>query len=118
LDEEFDAKECIPSFGVCLRRFPEEEVSRVEEKDLSSLFLYLGDKGRFLGDAAKRVSESPTGFDFTHHIVGVDDAELDFGCGLHKRNAELGHDEPNHNRRNDSSIFQFNPPFYSNSNIQ
>jgi len=88
LDEEFNPKECIPSFGLCLKGFPEEEVSSVKEKNLSSLFLYLRNKGRLLGDTAKRAPESTTGFNLTHHIVSVNDAELDFGCGLGVKGAE------------------------------
>jgi len=85
LDEEINTKECIPPFGLRLRRFSEEEVTSFEEKDLSSLSFYLRDKSRFLGDTTKRAPESPTGLDLTHHIIGVDDAEMDFGCGLHTR---------------------------------
>jgi hypothetical protein len=82
LDEEIDTKECISSFGLRLRRFSKEEVSGVKEKDLSTLFFYLRDKCRFLGDTTKRAPESPAGLDLTHHIIGVDDAELDSGCGF------------------------------------
>jgi len=85
LDEEINTKECIPPFGLRLRRFSKEEVSGVEEKDFFPLFFYLGDKSRFLGDTTKRVPESPTGLDLTHHIIGVDDAELDSGCCLEER---------------------------------
>jgi hypothetical protein len=85
LNEEVNTKKCISSFGFRLRRFTKEEVSGVEEKDLSSFFFYLRDKGRFLGNTTKRVPESPAGLDLTHHIIGVDDAELDFGCCLEER---------------------------------
>jgi len=85
LDEEIDTEKGISPFGLRLGRFSKEEVSGVEEKDFFPFFFYLGDKGRFLGDTTKRAPESPTGLDLTHHIIGVDDAELDFGCGLHTR---------------------------------
>jgi len=88
LDEEINTKECISSFGLRLRRFSKEEVSGVEEKDFFSFFFYLGDKGRFLGDTAKRAPESPAGLDLTHHIIGVDNAELDFGRCQCKRSME------------------------------
>jgi len=38
----------------------------------------------FLGDTAKRASESSAGLDLAHHIVGVDNAKLDFSGGLNK----------------------------------
>jgi hypothetical protein len=82
LDEEIETKECISSFGLRLKRFSKEEVSGVKEKDLSTLFFYLRDKCRFLGDTTKRAPESPAGLDLTHHIIGVDDAELDLGRSL------------------------------------
>ncbi|OGP90052.1 MAG: hypothetical protein A2157_00070 [Deltaproteobacteria bacterium RBG_16_47_11] len=82
MDEEINPKKSISSFGLRLGRFSKEEVSGVEEKDFVPLFFYLGDKSRFLGDPTKRAPESPTGLDFTHHIIGVDDVELDLGCGL------------------------------------
>jgi hypothetical protein len=85
LDEEIDTKECISSFGLRLRRFSKEEVSGVKEKDLPTLFFYLRDKCRFLGDTTKRAPESPAGLDLTHHIIGVDDTKLDFGCCLEER---------------------------------
>jgi len=85
LDEEVDTKKGVPALGFCLRRFSEKEISCVEEKDLSAFFLYLSDERRFLGNTTKRVSKSPTGFDLTHHIVSVNDAELNLGCGLVER---------------------------------
>jgi len=45
----------------------------------------LGDKGGFLGDPTKRVSESPTGLNFAKHIIRVNDAELGFRSTLKKR---------------------------------
>jgi hypothetical protein len=80
LDEEVNTKKGIPAFRFRLKRFSKEEVSCVEEKNLSPFLFHLRDKGRFLGNAAKRVSESPTGFDLSHHIVGVNDAEQGLGC--------------------------------------
>jgi hypothetical protein len=85
LDKEVHTKEGVPAFGFRLRRFSKKEISCVEEKDLSAFFLYLSDERRFLGNTAKRVSESPTGFDLAHHIIGIEDAELVFGVGLSKR---------------------------------
>jgi len=89
-----------------LRRFPKKEISTVKEEKLSTLFFSLGDKSRFLGDTAKRAPESPTGLDLTHHIIGVDNAELESGCCLGKGNVALGHEKPENNKRKDSSIFQ------------
>jgi hypothetical protein len=88
LDKEIGTKERISPFGFRLKRFSKEEVSGIEEKDLFPLFSYLGNKGRFLGDTAKRTPESPTGFDFTHHIIGIDDRELDLVHSLGESNME------------------------------
>jgi hypothetical protein len=44
LNEEINTKECIFSFGFCLRKFSKEEVSGVEEKGFPPLFSCLGDK--------------------------------------------------------------------------
>jgi hypothetical protein len=85
LDEEVHTKQSIPAFGFCLGRFSKEKVSGIKEKDLPPFFFHLGDKSRFLGDPTKRTSESATGFHLTHHIVSVDDAELNFGCSLVER---------------------------------
>jgi hypothetical protein len=85
LDEEVHTKEGVPAFGFRLRRFSKEEVPCVKEKDLPPLFFHLEDKSRFLGDPAKRISESPTRLDLAHHIVSVNDAELNLGCGLVER---------------------------------
>ena len=68
-----------------MRRFSKKEISSIQEKDLSPLLFYLGDNGGFLGDTTKRAPESTTGLDLTHHIIGVNDAELDFGCCLWER---------------------------------
>jgi hypothetical protein len=77
VDEEVDTKKGLPAFGFCLRRFSKKEIPGVEEQDLPSLLFYLGDQRGFLGDTAKRISESPTGFNFTHHIIRIEDGELD-----------------------------------------
>jgi hypothetical protein len=45
---------------------------------------YLGDKSGLLGDTAKRISESPARLNLTHHIIGIEDAELVFGFGMSK----------------------------------
>jgi hypothetical protein len=82
LDKEVRAQKGISAFRFRLRRFSKKEISGIEKEDLSPLFFYLGDKGGFLGDTTKRTSKSPTGFDLAHHIICVNDAELDFGCGL------------------------------------
>jgi hypothetical protein len=63
-----------------LRGLPKQEISGVEEKEFLSFFPELVDERRFLGDTAKRIPESPAGLNFTHHIIGVDDAPLNFGC--------------------------------------
>jgi len=88
LDEEINTKECISLFGLRLGKFSKEEVSCVKEKDFFPLFFYLNDKSRFLGDTTKRAPESPTGLNFPHHIIRVDDAEMDFGCCLEERMRE------------------------------
>jgi len=79
LDEEIGTEKSVSSFGFRLKRFSEEEISGVKKKDLFPLFFHLGNKSGLLGDPAKRTPESPTGFDLTHHVVGVEDAELGFG---------------------------------------
>jgi len=88
LDEEINAKECVSPFGLRLGKFSKEEVSSVEEKGASPFFFYLGDKSRFLGDTTKRAPESPARLDLTHHIIGVNEAEMDFGYCLKERTRE------------------------------
>jgi hypothetical protein len=85
LDEEVNTKEGIPAFGFCLRRFSKKKISGVEEKDLPPFLFHLGDQSRFLGNTAKRISESPTRLDLPHQIIGIEDAELIFGFGLSQR---------------------------------
>jgi hypothetical protein len=82
LDEEINAKKRIPALGFCLRGFSKKKISCVEKEDLFPFLFYLGDKRGFLGDTAKRVSKSPTGLDLTHHIIRIEDAELDLGFDL------------------------------------
>ena len=78
VDKEVNAEKGIPAFGFRLRRQSKKEISGVEEEDFSPFFFHLGDQRGFLGNAAKRVSESPARLDLAHHIVRVDDAELCF----------------------------------------
>jgi hypothetical protein len=118
LDEEIETKECISSFGLRLRRFSKEEVSGVKEKDLSTLFFYLRDKCRFLGDTTKRAPESPAGLDLTHHIIGVDDAELDSGCGFDEGSMGQVCKESCNQKKLQSFEFQLDPTlFQSNKTI-
>jgi hypothetical protein len=118
LDEEIDTKECISSFGLRLRRFSKEKVSGVKEKDLSTLFFYLRDKCRFLGDTTKRAPESPAGLDLTHDIIGVDDAELDSGCGFDEGSIGQVCKESCNQKKLQSFEFQLNPTlFQSNKTI-
>ena len=69
-------------FGFGLEGFTKKEISCVEKKDFFPFLFHLGDQGGFLSDPAKRIPESATRFDFAHHIVGVDNAELSFGRTL------------------------------------
>jgi hypothetical protein len=118
LDKEIDTKESISSFGLRLRRFSKEEVSGVKEKDLSTLFFYLRDKCRFLGDTTKRAPESPAGLDLTHHIIGVDDAELDSGCGFDEGSIGQVCKESCNQKKMQSFEFQLDPTlFQSNKTI-
>jgi hypothetical protein len=82
LDEEVNTKQGIPAFGFCLRRFSEKEIPGVEKEDLPPFFFDLGNESGFLGNTAKRISESPTRLDFTHHIIRIEDAELGLGFGM------------------------------------
>jgi hypothetical protein len=85
LDEKVNTKEGIPALGFCLRRFSKKKISGVEKKDLPPFLFRLGDKSGFLGNTAKRVSESPTGLDLPHHIIGIENHELILGLDLSKR---------------------------------
>jgi len=102
LDEQIDTKQCIPSFGLGLRGFPKKEISCIEEEDLSPLFFHLGDQGGLLGDPAKRISESPAGLNLAHHIIGINDAEMDFRCSEKRRgvNEILNTDGNEEDRKN------------------
>ena len=66
----------------------EEEVTGIEEKEGSALFFQLGDKGRFLGETAKRAPKSAAGLDLAHHIIRINDRELNLGSTLNKRRIE------------------------------
>jgi hypothetical protein len=57
--------------GFRKKRFPV-----VEEEDFPPFLLHLGDQRGFLGNAAKRGSESAARLDLAHHIIRIDDAEL------------------------------------------
>jgi len=85
LNEEIDAKQCISPFRFCLGRLPKKKIAGIDEKNFSPLAHHLTDQGCLLGHTAKGVSESPAGFHFAHHIIRVDDAELNFGGGLERR---------------------------------
>jgi hypothetical protein len=84
MDKEIDTKQVIPALGFCLGRFTEKEISGVEKENLSPLFSCLGNERGLLGDTAKRISESPTRLNLTHHIVSIEDAELAFGFAMSK----------------------------------
>jgi hypothetical protein len=88
LDDEVSTEESVLLFRLCLRRLSEEEVSGIEEKDPSPLFSELGNKGRFLGETAKRVPKSAAGLDLAHHIIRINDRELNLGSTLNKRRIE------------------------------
>jgi len=77
VDEQINTEKSIPAFGFCLGRFSEKKIPGVEEEDLLPCLLDLGGQRRFLGDTAKRVSESPTRLDLAHHIIRIEDAKLD-----------------------------------------
>jgi hypothetical protein len=85
LDEEIHAEKGILAFGFGLERLTKKEISCVEEKNLFPLFFHLGDQCRFLGDTAKGIPESPARLNLTHHIVGVNDAELCFRGSLERK---------------------------------
>jgi hypothetical protein len=85
LDEEIDAEKGIPAFGFGLRRSSKKKISGVEKKDVLPFLSDLGDESGFLGDTAKRGSESPAGLDLAHHVVCIDDAELILALGLGER---------------------------------
>jgi hypothetical protein len=85
LDEKVNTKQSIPAFGFCLGRFSEKEITGVEKEALPPFLFHLGEKSGSLGNTAKRISESAARLDLTHHIIGIEDAELVFGFGLSKR---------------------------------
>jgi hypothetical protein len=85
LDEEINTKKGVPALSFCLRRFSKKKISGVEKEALPPFLFHLGDKSGSLGNTAKRISESAARLDLTHHIIGIEDAELVFGFGLSKR---------------------------------
>jgi hypothetical protein len=85
LDEEIDAKQCISPFRFCLGRLPKKQIAGIDEENFSPLAHHLTDQGCLLGHTAKGIPESPAGLDLAHHIICVDDAELDFGGRLERR---------------------------------
>jgi hypothetical protein len=85
LDEEIDAKQSISPFRFCLGGLPKKEIAGIDEENFSPLAHHLTDQGCLLGHTAKGIPESPAGLDLAHHIIRVDDAELDFGGCLERR---------------------------------
>jgi hypothetical protein len=85
LDEEIHAQKGIFAFRLRLRKFSKKQISCIQEKDFLPFASQLLNQRCFLGDTAKRASESSAGLDLAHHIVGVDDAELDLRCGMEER---------------------------------
>jgi len=71
-----------------LGNFSKEEVSSVDEKGASPFFFYLGYIIRFDAATTERAPESPARLDLTHHIIGVNEAEMDFGYCLKERTRE------------------------------
>jgi hypothetical protein len=85
LDEEIDAKQTISPFRFCLGGLPKKQIAGIDEENFSPLASDLTDQGRLLGHTAKGIPESPAGLNLPHHIICVDDAELDFGGRLERR---------------------------------
>jgi len=81
-----------------LRKFSKEEISGVQKKNFFVFFFYLRDERGFLGNTTKRAPESAAGFYLAHHIVGVDDAEMDFGLRENRRRIELVQKETDHEK--------------------
>jgi hypothetical protein len=79
LDEEIDAKQCISPLRFCLGRLPKKEIAGIDKKNFFPLAHQLTDQGCLLGHTAKGVSESPARLHLAHHIIRVDDAELNSG---------------------------------------
>jgi hypothetical protein len=115
LDEKIRAEEGILAFGFGLKRLSKKEVSGIKKEQFFTFLFNLGDQGRFLGDTAKGTSESPAGLNLTHHIIGIDDAELGFRCSP---GVGWDKDEPDDHMRKDYFIVQCNPHYYPNSNNQ
>jgi hypothetical protein len=85
LEEEIGAKQSISPSRFCLGRLSKKEIAGIEEENFSSLAHHLTDQSCLLGHTAKGVPESPAGLHLAHHIIRVDDAELDFGSRLERR---------------------------------
>jgi hypothetical protein len=93
LDEEIGAKQCISPFRFCLDRLPKKQIAGIDKEDFSPLAHHLTDQGCLLGHTAKGIPESPAGLHLTHHIIRVDDAELDFGVRLERRHPGYNQNE-------------------------
>jgi hypothetical protein len=85
LDEKIDPKEAVLSLGLCLGRFSKEEITGVEKENGLSFLFNLIHQGRFLGHTAKGIPKSPAGFNLSHHVIGIDQGQLNFGCGTEGR---------------------------------
>jgi len=80
VDEKIDSQKGVSAFRFALERLSKKEVSGIEKEQFFTFLFHLGDQGCFLGDTTKGASESAAWFHLTHHIVGIDNAEPDFGC--------------------------------------
>jgi hypothetical protein len=78
LDEEVNAKQCVSPFRFCLGRLSKKKIAGIDQENSSPLAHHLTDQGCLLGHTAKGIPESPAGFDLAHHVIRVDDTELDF----------------------------------------
>jgi hypothetical protein len=85
LDEKIDPKEAVPSLRFGLGRLSKEEIPGVEKENGLSFFFHLINQGRFLGDTTKRIPKSPAGFNLSHHVIGINQSKLNFGCGMDGR---------------------------------
>jgi hypothetical protein len=82
LDEKIDPKEAVPSLRLGLGRLSKEEIPGVEKENGLSFLFHLINQGRFLGHTAKGIPKSPAGFDLSHHVIGINQSKLNFGCGM------------------------------------
>jgi hypothetical protein len=94
-----------------LRRFSKKKIPGVKEEDLSPFLFHPGDHGGLLGDTAKRISESPTRLDLTHHIVCINNGELNPGCTRGRK----GMEKKNHSKSQQGNVSNLHrsPPFLS-----